>query len=358
MTTVTTFRDRLQQSGAALAPDGIPLQFGDIKAEYRAALDHAVLMLRSHEGRLELAGRDRLEFIHRISTNDIAGLSVGEGRPTLFLNANGRILERATIYHRGETAQLITEPGRAAPLTSTLRQNIFFNDDARMTDLTPQTEQFALHGPSADSVIEAVVPNAVNLPPFHSIETTVSDVPVFIARNKPLVGAHWTVIAPIEHALRVWQAILAAGAPHGLRPAGSLTYNVLRIRAGRPGVGRELTPEYIPLEVGLWDEISFSKGCYTGQEIIARMESRSRVAKVMVRLALSAAITAPAELSIEGRAVGMLTSSVTSPDGEHFGIGVVKTAFAETEQSLQLGADGNTARILALAAAPPPMVSA
>ena len=62
---------------------------------------------------------------------------------------------------------------------------------------------------------------------------------------------------------------------HGLTiPAGSLTYNVLRIRAGRPGVGHELSTDYIPLELGLWDEVSFTKGCYTGQEIIARMESR------------------------------------------------------------------------------------
>src|SRR5690606_27230476 len=117
-------------------------------------------------------------------------------------------------------------------------------------------------------------------------------------------------IAPVESADRVWTALLAAGADHGLQPAGSLTYNVLRIRAGRPGVGRELSADYLPLEVGLWDEISFNKGCYTGQEIIARMESRSRLAKTIVTLALDALVEAPAPISIDEREVGTLTSSV------------------------------------------------
>src|SRR6185295_4976010 len=104
----------------------------------------------------------------------------------------------------------------------------------------------------------------------------------------------------------VWAELLTLG----LIPAGSLTYNRLRIRAGRPGVGHELTQDYIPLELGLWDEVSFTKGCYTGQEIIARMESRGRLAKTIITVNLSAAVDAPAKLVADGHEVGMLTSSV------------------------------------------------
>src|SRR5215468_7516855 len=97
---------------AVLAADGIPLHFGDERSEYHAALEQAVVMDRSHEGRFEITGRDRLNIMHRISTNDLLTLETDEGRPTLFTNAVARILDRATVYTYGERALVITEPGR------------------------------------------------------------------------------------------------------------------------------------------------------------------------------------------------------------------------------------------------------
>ncbi len=147
--------------------------------------------------------------------------------------------------------------------------------------------------------------------------------------------------------------IMEAGKPFGLIPAGSLTYNTLRIRAGRPAAGHELSTDFIPLEAGLWDEVSFTKGCYTGQEIIARMESRNRLAKTMVKLSLSQMVEAPAPLFHEGKTVGTLTSSVTSPDGEFFGIGFVKTTLAEEGQQFTVGESTIEASISALAGVQP-----
>src|SRR5947208_6220717 len=97
---------------AVVAADGIPLHFGDERGEYHAALEQAVIMDRSHEGRFEIVGNDRLNIIHRISTNDLLTLAPGEGRPTLFTNAVARVLDRATVYARGERALVIAEPGR------------------------------------------------------------------------------------------------------------------------------------------------------------------------------------------------------------------------------------------------------
>ena len=137
-----TLHELHQSQHAVLANDGIPLHYGDQLREYHAALEHAVLMDRSHEGRFEITGNDRLNFLHRISTNDLLKLAPGEARPTLFTNANARILDRATVVNRGETALLLTEPGRADALSRYLQRNIFFNDDARLSDLTPTTRQF------------------------------------------------------------------------------------------------------------------------------------------------------------------------------------------------------------------------
>ncbi|MEL7234359.1 MAG: glycine cleavage system protein T, partial [Chloroflexota bacterium] len=175
---------------------------------------------------------------------------------------------------------------------------------------------------------------------------------VYAIRRKPLSSIYWTLIIPAAaDAGAVWQAI---SSDDGVTPAGSLTFNVVRIRSGRPGVSRELTQDYIPLEVGLWDEVSFTKGCYTGQEIIARMESRARMAKVMVRVSLSDHVNTPAPLMHDGKTVGNVTSSVKAPDGEVFGIAVVKTAVAEPEITLRTQ-QGVSAEVIELAASAPPV---
>ena len=348
-------RERHLALGASLAADGIPLHYGDQAAEYDAALNAAVLMERSHEGRLALTGRDRLDLLHRISTNDLLSLAEGEGRPTIFTNANARILDRATIYNRSDSAFVVTEPGRGGALLRYLQRNIFFNDDAQISDLTPSTRQFVIHGQTADAVLESLVPGLAATAPMHGQEAPIGDAAAFLARAKPLIGSNWLIVVANEHAVSVWDALLAAGSAHGLRPAGSLTYNALRIRAGRPGVGRELSSEYIPLEVGLWDEVSFHKGCYTGQEIIARMESRGRIARTIVALSLERALDAPAPITIEGREIGTLTSSVVTPTGEAIGLAVIRVAHAKPGTRLTAG-NGIDATITHLPGAQPPML--
>ncbi len=142
--------------------------------------------------------------------------------------------------------------------------------------------------------------------------------------RKDIVGRHWSLIVSQANAVDVYQTILLTGGTHGLLPAGSLTYNTLRIRAGRPA-RPELNADYIPLEVGLWDEVHFAKGCYTGQEIIARMESRGKLAKTIVSLNMTEFVPAPADITIDGRNIGQLTSSVEAPDGDIFAIAIIKT---------------------------------
>jgi aminomethyltransferase len=332
-----------------LAADGVPLHFGNIAQEFHAALHGAALMDRSHEGRLILTGRDRLALPHRISTNDLASLKPNEGRPTIFTNPNARVIDRATVYHRGDTALALTEPGRGEALRGYLQRNIFFNDDARVTDITATTRQFDIHGEQADAPFAAL--GVPDMPPMHSMEFALGEAVAFVARNKPVSGSHWTIVVPTDHADLAWNALVTTGL---VTPAGSLAYNMLRIAMGRPGVGRELSLDYIPLEIGLWDEVNFHKGCYTGQEIIARMESRGRIARTLVALRLENAITAPAALTHDGREVGTLTSSVTTTDGQYLGLGDVKVASARVDMALAAG--DVKAVITRLPGAQPPML--
>lgn len=333
--------------GASLATDGIPLHFGDLKAEYHAALEAAVLLDRSHEARIELEGADRFDLLNRISTNDVSGLQPGHGITTILTNSNARILDRVVVINWSDTALLLVGgPGRTNALFRYLQRNVFFRDRVSATDISSKTCQFALHGTRADEMLKTLVPDAEGLADFHGMRVSWDSVDVFIVRLKPLVGTHWAVIIPVDHAEAAWHLLLDAGRPFGLRPSGGLLYNVLRIRAGHPGVGHELSEEFIPLELGLWDEVSFKKGCYTGQEIIARMESRNKLARMMVRIKLDSYVKSPIELFHEGRRVGILTSSVLSPDEEIFAIGVVKSALANAGQVVVIGRpDGERAYI-------------
>jgi folate-binding protein YgfZ len=338
----------LQQSqGAQLAPDHIPLHFGDQAAEYDAALHDAVLLDRSHEARLAIYGSSALDILQRISTNDLSDLSVGEGRPTIFTNANARLLDRSAVFRLPDHLLLLGEPGRGQALAAYLQRNIFFGDDARIVDLASVTHAFDLHGPEAATVIEQFNPDAAQCAPWQSAEGKLDSNTFTITRRKPVVDQRWPLVVASEQAAALWAALSEAGA----RPAGSLTYNILRVRAGLPSIGRELSDHFIPLEIGLWDEVSFSKGCYTGQEIIARMESRSRLAKTMVTLQLDQALEAPAEIYDSQRSIGQLTSCVTAPDGEIFAIGLLKPDYAEAGQSVTIGDDRVPAQVKALAGA-------
>jgi folate-binding protein YgfZ len=346
-----------EQHGAVLAPDGIPLHFGDLEGEYKAGLNDAVLLDRSHEGRLKITGQDRFELINRMSTNDVLQMQIDEGRATVFTNPTARVIDRAVAFNADGALWLLAGPGRGEPLRNYLQRNIFFNDQAALEDVTSTTHQFALHGPKAGEIMGAFLPTVSDLSPLSGRQMGVEGEAGYVARLKPLSEQHWVLIVPASQGATVWQRLMTVGQSYGLRPSGGLTFNTLRIRAGVPGTGRELSTDYIPLEIGLWDEVSFNKGCYTGQEIIARMESRNRLAKTIVQLRSEAPLEQGTTLFHNGKQVGKVTSSVTSPSGEHFAIGVVKTATAQPGAVLQGGGtEGTPVEITALAGMQPPQL--
>lgn len=304
-----------------------------------------------------LQGRDRLELVNRMSTNDVSRLAPNEGAPTVFINANARILFRAGCFHLPRGLLLISEPGQGEALANYLRRSIFFGDQVTVKEISAETAHFALHGATADATIQSLTPAAESMPALGVTEIECAVGNLIIARRKSICGGHWIVIADRELGAPAHRLLLQSGASAGLIPAGSLTYNSLRIRSGRPA-GLELSADYIPLEVGLWDEISFSKGCYTGQEIIARMESRGRLAKTLVKIALSSLAPAPTPMYAQGKPAGTLTSSARAPDGRIHALAVLKVGSAQPNTDLTAGANGPKAKVIGFAGAQPPFVLA
>jgi folate-binding protein YgfZ len=180
---------------------------------------------------------------------------------------------------------------------------------------------------------------------MYGTSATIADATIYAVRRKAVSGSHWAIIFSQADATQVYETMLQTGSEFGLIPTGGLTYNTLRIRAGRPA-RPELNLDYIPLEVGLWDEVNFAKGCYTGQEIIARMESRAKLAKTIVSLDLSEMVQAPADIALNGAIVGKLTSSVQAPNGDIFAIAIIKTQAIAAGTELMLGSVAATVKNL------------
>jgi len=317
------------------------------QADYTAAHETAVLLDRSAEGRLILSDRDRLAILHRISTNDVEHLPPGAGRATVLTTPIGRIIDRVIAHHlSGERVLLRTGPGRAEAIAAYLRRNIFFRDKLHVEDVSAALAQFALYGPLADTVAAAFAPGVASLPLHGVIEAQFQGAPLLILRLDPLATPGIGLIVPVEYAPALRQAALTAGAAHGLRAAGEALYDLLRIEAGMPGLP-ELNEQYIPLEAGLWDDVSFTKGCYTGQEIIARLESRGRLAKTLVGVDLSGPVAPGSAWEAEGRRQGELTSAAALPDGRWIGLGFVRPDLAAPGRILTL--DGGGEAVIRLA---------
>lgn len=287
---------------------------------YQAARSGAVIVSRSTVGRIRALDRDRLDLLHRLSTNALNDLPVGEARPTVLTTPLARIVDLLWVLNRGETALLVTGVGRAAPVRRWLSGYIFYNDRVKFEDATQTLDQFELHGPQAGVVAEALLPGASALAENHF--SAVNDGLVW--RNRPLVGEGFTLIAPAEQIPALWDKAVAAGAV----PADDATYDLIRIAAGVPGEP-ELTEDYIPLEANLWPAVSFTKGCYTGQEIIARMESRGKLARRLCGIKLAEPVAVGADVRVAEMVAGTITSAAVVPDLGPVALAYLKTAHAE-----------------------------
>ena len=296
-------------------------------AEYWAARRSAAMMDRSALGRIELSGVDRLEFLHRMSTNDIRALQPGSGLQTVLTTPEAKILELLTVYARPESLLCITSPQNTAKVFSWFQRNIFFRDKVKPVDRSAQTIQFSLLGPRSVELLRSLgAQNLDALPAFHSRTLTLAGHEVLAARLPNPAAGGFDLIADAACGEVLWEAVLAAGNDFGLLPLGFTAYNSLRIEAGQPLYGLELSEDVNPLEAGLKSAISFAKGCYTGQEVIARLDTYQKLKQTLVRLELSRlpADALPMPLESGGTEIGKLTSAARLPDGHVQGLGYVR----------------------------------
>jgi tRNA-modifying protein YgfZ len=310
-----------QTQGATLNAEGRPITFGNDDAALKAAHQGVALCDRSHWGVLQLTGDDRLRFIHNQTTNHFAQRQPGEGCDTVFVTSTARTIDLTTVYVTEESLLILTSPGQDQRLMAWMDRYIFPADQVSLTNLTGEIAIFSLLGPDSQTLVQHLGAN-LNLNDTYGQHQVVDfdGSSIRVALGSGLALAGYTLLVPASEASQVWQKLVTLAA----LPAGEQVWQYLRVQQGRPTPQAELTDDYNPLEAGLWQTISFDKGCYIGQETIARLNTYQGVKQQLWGIQLNHTVEAGSPILVDGAKVGLVTSVVATPLGA-LALGYIRT---------------------------------
>jgi len=303
-----------------------------LDAAYDVLTGACGLVDRSERGKLALTGAQAKEFLAGQVTNDVVGLTPGTGQYAAFLTNKGKMLGDLRVLDADGELLLDTERGALQALFDLVRRGVV-GWDAQLHKRTVQTALFSLVGPDARRVAGAEeLPDAEHAHAAGPLgRLVVTDVGI-------------DVLCPAEEAGAVRAALLERGAT----PVGEDAAEVVRVERGRPRYGLDLDDSVIPQEAGLNERaVSFTKGCYVGQETVARLHYRGRPNRHLRGLRLDAPVAPGAELRLGGRAVGTVGTAVVSPRLGPIALALVRRE-AEVGATVAAGDGGATATVVEL----------
>jgi len=358
-------------AGAEVAPFRgvlLPAQFRSPRSEHELARTTAALLDTSFRAVFSLAGSDRLRYLNAVTTGNIRDLAPGQGALGLLLNSQGHILAELETFAL-EDRLLIFGHASARESTATVLDKYIIMDDATLTDETAESGTLAIEGPEAPSIISSLTGVDLNSIPArgHVAATLKSSAAASeagagaasVVKESTLIpcrvihhslygfpGAELLVAR--EHLAAAWHAAESAVRAHHGAAIGYRALNALRLEAGIPWFGVDFGEHQIPHEAKLEStHISFTKGCYTGQEIVERVRSRGHVNRRLTGLRFDT--TEPplpeAKLLANGAEAGQVTSAEFSALLEKpVGMGYVRREYNQPGSVLQCGTDGGEVR--------------
>ena len=308
------------QSGTLEMPAAV---YSTVREEYDALTKGIGLVERSHLGRLKVGGADAIDLLDRLSTNKLNDILVGEIEGTVLTTNKGRIIDLLFVVRQEDHLLIVTGPETRQRVAEWIDFYTFI-EDVEVQDITDSTAMLSVAGRK----VKKALPQLSDLPLSDAAQLTVCGIDALVLHTEMagIVGYDFIVSADRASALR--EALTDVGAV----PVGSHATEILRIGYGVAEYGGELHEDYNPLEAGLKDYISFNKGCYIGQEVVARLNTYDKVQKHLMCLSLEAgdAPALPTPLTHEGRQVGTLTSTVKALDGDRIiGLGYIRKAHAQ-----------------------------
>lgn len=306
----------------------------DLSSEYQAANSGTALRVASNYGRLQISGSDHLNFLHRMTTNHFESLEHGYGIEAVFTENRGRILDCCTFYHRDNTTLIVLSPPARATVPAWLDRYIFA-EAIELLDQTDTTAMFELIGPQAIALVRQVI--GADLAPLQPHQLIKSEGDLWLSAFPWADEIGLRAMGPTAEIAQLQHQFTQAGA-HILSEDA---WEILRIERGIPAHGSELNEDHNPWEAGLGRAIHMDKGCYIGQEVIARLDTYDKIKQHLVGLVFSGeSPPAPgAALQCEGRSAGTITSSALSPTWGPIALAYVRRNYCEPTTILQT-ADG------------------
>jgi folate-binding protein YgfZ len=297
---------------------------------YQGLRESAAWMDLSARGKIRVSGEDRARLLHAMTTQEVQALTPGEGGYAFFLNAQGRVLGDANLFCGEDSFLVDTEPETRQKLFDHIDRYIIA-DDVTLEDLTGQMSTVAIEGPQAAEILQrlgAPVPEA-------AYATRTWDFGM-VARVSSTGAGGFFVFLPHARKSDLIAALEAAGVPD----ASLQDARTVRIEHGRPRYGEEITERFLVQETGQLNAVSFTKGCYLGQEIVERVRSRAQIHRVLRRIEIDTLEPPPAGGKLKsGEAdAGEIASAVFSPAlGKVTALAYVRTQFAEPRTEIRLG---------------------
>jgi folate-binding protein YgfZ len=285
--------------------------------EYRAARESVALIDKNYRAYLRFSGPDRVRFLNAVFTNNVKDLSAGSGVVSLFLNPQGRIQAEVETYATKDSLFCVSFAMIRETLVPALDKYIIM-DDVTLTDETDLFGTVALEGPGAAELIRKLT--GVDLAQLGELgfqETEVGGIPCGLTKRSPSGVASGEILALRSDLPRLWSVLHAEVSAAGGRAMGYQALNALRLEQGVAWFGYDFGEKQIPHEAGLQDShISYTKGCYTGQEIVERVRSRGQVNRVRVLLKFSGQDVPASGTSLlaDGKEVGHVTRAAFSPE--------------------------------------------
>lgn len=349
-----------KRSGALMVDrDGwsVPASYGDELFEYAAVHESGNgLIDLSSRGRLLVKGSEAVAFLNGLITNDMKTLAENHWMPAVFPNVQGRLLAsvrviRTTDDAAGKTVQptfiIDTEPATHDRVLQTI-QKFTLAGDFHVTDLTGETVLLSLQGrAAADKLANVLDPSDLGIDVGSVTQVIWQNNPLLIMRASHTPAVGFDVLVKNSYAEQVWQALLMAGA----RPVGYDALEILRVEAGTPGYHQDMDDTTVVTETNLDDAVSYTKGCYVGQEIIARIKYRGHVAKKLRGLVFEKPAMVASGTSIKSKDdkdIGQVTSSVYSPHlGRRVALGYMKFDYIDAGTEVKTS-DGVPGRVVDL----------
>lgn len=309
--------------------------FGDPAAEYRAATESAAVFDVSNRTQLQLSGTDRHSFFHGFCTNDIKGLQPEHGCEAFLCNVKGRILGHVFVFADEQSLWIESVPDQGQALTSHLNK-YHLVEDVELTDRTDSLAEFIIAGPQSDDRLSDAGLDVVSLELWQqttiALNTQNAQLECHVKAVDILGSRCFFITTACASADLLWNHLTSSG----IAPAGHRALETLRIEAGFPWYGIDLSDENLAQEAARTEQaISFQKGCYLGQEPIARLNAMGHVNKALATFSFDAAEVPPTGTVLLNpknaeKEAGRVTSAAWSwSSGRPIGLGMVRSLYLE-----------------------------